>query len=908
MIMGVHTFLVTDIEGSTRLAGVLGDAWPSVLADHHRILRAAFAAGHGEEMGNAGDGFAVAFDDPTAAVVAAAETQRELAGHDWRGGLPVRVRAGLHTGTATLGDSGWTGLAIHQTARISSAAHGGQVLLSGATADLVTGALPEGVILRDLGHHNLRDLGEPVRLFQLVIADVDDDARLPLSLDRARHNLPVQLSTFVGRRDEIIAVSKRLSDARLVTLVGPGGVGKSRLAAQVAAAQIDRYPGGLWLVELSSVSNGELVEREVAGVLGVREEPLRPLSEALAERVGSAPTLVLLDNCEHVLDGAAAVAATLLKRCPALSVLATSIEPLRLPGEVLEAVSPLAIDEGPDHGAATGPAVRLFLDRASAVDPSFTLDAGTSAAVARLCERLDGMPLAIELAAARAATLTPDQLNDRLSERFTLLTGGPRTAEARHRTLRAVVDWSVELLAPVERSVLERLSVFRGGWTLEAAEHAVSGDGVADTEVLDALSGLVDRSLVFVQGGGLERRYRLLETIRAYGEDRLEETDRLEAARDRHLSWLATLASHAEPELAGGEQAKWFDLLEVELGNVQAALEWSSSSPQRAKLGLAIASELLNFWLGRGLRYEGIAWLERLVRLAEATPRQKVEALFGAGLMAVLSWPATAIPLVAAASELAGDDAQSRAVAAVLRGFLEICSGDIAAARNSCDQARELTDGQLGDSPAGLWLSGATALVALTGDPVIALHLMESTRRRFEDAGDIHASGFWRSFEGLLHHVIGDDQVAATAINDGRRIADGVRCPSCRSFNLSVGALLNGRPLSERRDDLVVALELSDAISETMTRVESLRAFVILAGEAGEHDRAARLGGAVDAICRQSGYALYSSGLSDALERAKSYASVKMGPERFNEARRAGANLSYPDVVALARASGEGED
>jgi len=903
--MGVQTFLFTDIEGSTRLATALGDSWPAVLSDHHRICRTAFARHGGEELGSAGDGFAVAFADPAAALVAAAEVQRGLALHDWPVGAMVRVRAGLHTGTATRGETGWVGLAIHQAARISAAAHGGQVLLSSATADMVTQALPAGAALRDLGRYRLRDVGEPVRLFQLLLVGVEDDVRLPRSLDPARHNLPEQLTTFVGRKRESTAISKRLTDTRLVTLVGPGGVGKSRLAIQVGAALIDRYRGGVWLVELAPVSESRLVELAVATALSVRDEPLRPLREALAERIGSEPTLLLLDNCERVLDGAAAVAVALLARCSGLVVLATSVEPLRLPGEVLEHVGPLPIGIGHDpdsEGARISPAAQLFLDRAVAVDPTFTLDARTIAAVDHLCEQLDGLPLAIELAAARAATLTPEQLNDRLSDRFSLLAAGPRSVEARHSTLRAVVDWSVALLSPVERVALDRLCVFRGGCTLEAAEETVAGDVVARNHVVDALAGLVDRSLIVVQGAGRERRYSLLETIRAYGEERLDQASVLVAARDRHLSWVASLAAGAEPESSARDQGRWFDRLGVEFGNVRAALDWSVSSPERARRGLTIANQLLNFWLARGLRYEGIAWVERLVRLAEADPRERVDALFGAGLLAGFSWPASGHQLARAATELAGDDPLARGTAAVLCAFLDVCSGDVAAARRACSEATQHAGQIFGDSPAGLWFGGIAAFAALPEDPRGALQQVASTRRRFEDVGDVHVAGFWSSVEGLLQHAIGNDHLAATAVTVGRQIADDVRCPSCRSYNLTVGSLLPGLPLSARAADVMEALQLSDAINETMDRVEALRACVVLAGEANLHDGVARLAGAVEAVARQAGYGMISPGLSDGVARASDSARVGIGAELYEQARASGAALGYPEVVALARA------
>jgi predicted ATPase/class 3 adenylate cyclase len=641
---GTVTFLFTDIEGSTRLLQHLGAGYAAVREEHRRLLRAAFQAGDGRELGTEGDSFFVVFPTAPGAVAASVAAQRALAAHPWPEGAPVRVRMGLHTGTPTLTLGEYVGLDVHRAARISAAGHGGQILLSQSTRSLVEHDLPEGAALRDLGAHRLKDLQQPEHLYQVVVADLPAEFPPLRSLGVAGHNLPIQLTRFIGRGEEMAEVRHLLSTRRLVTLTGTGGCGKTRLALQVAAELVEDYKDGVWLVELAALGDPALVPQAVASVLGVGEEPGRLLPATLADALRPKRLLLLLDNCEHLVEACARLAEGLLKTCPQLRILATSREALGIAGEAAWRVPSLSVPEprpvpsAPDADwVATltqHEAVRLFLERAQQSQPRFALTRTNAPALAQVCRQLDGMPLAIELAAVRTKVLSVEQMAARLDDRFRLLTGGSRTALPRQQTLRATMDWSYDLLSEAERALLCRLSVFSGGFTLEAAEAVCAGNGVAEDEVLDLLSQLADKSLVMVQEQGSEVRYRLLETIRQYGAEKLGGSAEALVVRGRHRDWFLALAERAEPELEGPDQREWLDQLEVEHDNLRSALGWSLES-KSVETELRLAGALWRFWMVRGHLLEGRKWLEgALERSRNASATLRAKAFTGAGSIA----------------------------------------------------------------------------------------------------------------------------------------------------------------------------------------------------------------------------------------------------------------------------------
>jgi predicted ATPase/class 3 adenylate cyclase len=511
------TFLFTDIEGSTALLGRLGDdGYARVLAGHHAVIRSALAAHDGREVDTQGDAFFAVFSSPRACVAAVLAMQQALAAHEWPGGERVRVRMGIHCGEAARTATGLVGLEVHRAARVAAVGSGGQVLVSEEAAVLVRDGLPPGVTLADLGVHRLKDLGRPERIFQLHAPGLQAGFPPLRSLGNPAlpNNLPAQLSAFVGRGREVAEVRTLVDSSRLVTLTGAGGCGKTRLGLQVAVELLDGSGDGVWLAELAAVTDQDAVAAAISQALRLAVNPGRPALEALLDALEPQDVLIMLDNCEHLIDGCAKTAQAILRRCPKVHLLATSREPLGISGETIYRVPSLSLP-GPDEAGPLAPgssdAVALFADRARAQGVALSVDEQAGPLVVSICRRLDGMPLAIELAAARLRSMSLAELHDRLDQRFRLLTGGSRTALERQQTLRATVGWSYSLLTGAERLLLARLSVFAGGFDLDAAE-AVGGFGDLDVlDVADLLGSLVDKSLVVAEPAGAILRYRLLE-------------------------------------------------------------------------------------------------------------------------------------------------------------------------------------------------------------------------------------------------------------------------------------------------------------------------------------------------------------------------------------------------------------
>ncbi len=556
LLTGTVTFLFTNIEGSTGLLQRLDDrCYGEVLAEHQRLLRAAFQEEGGQEMDTHGDAFFVAFPRASNAVAAAVAAQLAITAHPWPEGAPMRVCMGLHTGEATIADSRYVGLNVHRAARICAAGWGGQVLLSRATHDAVTHDLPPGTSLRDLGEHRLKDLQRPEEIFQLLHPDLPTDFPPLRSLGVLSNNLPHQVTSFIGREREMAEVKRLLAATRILTLTGPGGCGKTRLALRVAADLLEEFANGVWLAELAALSDSALVPQAVASALGVREESGRSLLATLADYLQPKQLLLVLDNCEHLIGACAPLAAALLRACPRLKILALSWEVLGIAEEVTYHVPALSLPDlrrlpSLEH-LTQYEAVRLFIERAADALPTFAVTNQNARAVAQVCYRLDGIPLAIELAAARVKVLSVDQIAGRLDDRFRLLTSGSRAAPPRLQTLRATMDWGYDLLLEKERLVLRRLAVFAGGWTLEAAEAVCAGDGVEGFEVLDLLTRLVNKSLVSAEEQGEETRYRMLETVRQYAWEKLLESGEADVMRGRHRDWDQRMAERAEPEFHG---------------------------------------------------------------------------------------------------------------------------------------------------------------------------------------------------------------------------------------------------------------------------------------------------------------------------------------------------------------------
>jgi predicted ATPase/class 3 adenylate cyclase len=577
------TFLFTDIEGSTALLARLGaNAYARALGEHHAIVRGALADHGGTEEGTRGDSFFATFTSLSACVAAALEMQRQLADQEWPAGEQLRVRMGVHVGEVAEESIGLVGYEVHRAARIGAVAHGGQVLLSSAAAGLVEDSLPPDAALRDLGTHRLKDLGRPETLSQLEAPGLRDQFPPLRSLDNPElpNNLPTSLSPFIGRTEEVREVVGLLGTARLVTLTGAGGSGKTRLALQAAAELLDGSGEGVWLVELAAISDPEHVARTVIDALEIRSDAEREDREALLHALKDQRCLVVFDNCEHLVDEVAQLADLIGRSCPKVSILATSREPLGVDGEDVYRVRSLTLPPRVVEGAEDllgAESVDLFVARARSLDKGFGLSDENAALVGAICWRLDGIPLAIELAAARLSSMSIQNLHDRLDSRFRLLTGGSRNALPRQQTLAATVAWSYDLLVEPEREVLRRLAVFVDGFTLEAAEAVCATDAVDAFDVGDILGSLVNKSMVYAERTDTSLRYGILETIRQFAAEQLLLVDGEDASlelRRLHANSFKVSCSQMEEELSGPQQGVLLKQLDLEWGNVQAALAY----------------------------------------------------------------------------------------------------------------------------------------------------------------------------------------------------------------------------------------------------------------------------------------------------------------------------------------------
>ncbi|MBV9797145.1 MAG: adenylate/guanylate cyclase domain-containing protein, partial [Solirubrobacterales bacterium] len=639
---GTVTFLLSDIEGSTRLWARFPDAMASAVADCYAILVRAIAEHDGVRPVEQGEGDSVvgAFSRASDALAAALQAQLELRSVEWPDGLELRVRIALHTADAQLRDEGnYFGLALSRCARLRAVARGGQTVLSRTTRDLIVDRLPDEVELVDCGVHRLPDLGRPENVFALVHPHLDGDVGPLRSLDAFPNNLPDQLTTFVGRVEELAQLRGAVGETRLLTLTGAGGAGKTRLALQLAADLLERFADGAWWVDLAQISDPQLVAEALAGVLGVRPLPDMTMLEACANHLASARALVALDNCEHLLAGSAEVAEGLLRACSELVVIATSRTPLGVPGETDWRIPALSLpppERRRDTLEAVGQfdAVRLFIERARKARPNFTVTNDNAPEVAEICMELDGLPLAIELAAARVRMMSVEQIAAGLGDRFHLLTGGTRTVLPRHQTLRASVDWSHDLLGEAERMLLRRLSVFAGGFTLDLAEAVCADDSLARVTVLDLLASLVDKSLVVADERAGAVRYRLLETVRQYALERLLDSGEAAGVRDRHRDAMLELAEAIAPQLHGPSQREWLEVLDREAANLTAALEHAVATDSERALRLSVA--LTFWWRLRGLLRAGDRGFTRALEAADPTPSSlRAYALWGGGYMSV---------------------------------------------------------------------------------------------------------------------------------------------------------------------------------------------------------------------------------------------------------------------------------
>jgi predicted ATPase/DNA-binding CsgD family transcriptional regulator len=886
-------FLFADIDDSAAISRRLGDGFAGLLADYHQLIRTTLAAHGGTEIVSHGDEVSAVFTSPRACADAAIAAQRALISHAWPGGEPVRARMGIDASEAAWG---------------AAAAHGGQVVVSAAAAGLLQGSLPAGSWLKDLGLHRLKDGGPAEQIFQLQ-AEGLPAAFPPQSPDSPKllSNLPAHVSSFIGRDGALAQVRAQVAGSRLVTLTGAGGAGKTRLALQVAASLLDGTGDGVWFADLAPLRDPDLVAVTVAGVLGVRLDPGRPVLEALVEAVAERRLLLLLDNCEHVIGACAKLADALLRGCPEVALMATSREPLGIDGERVYRVPSMTVPaEGADAEAVwASEAVRLLADRAAAQGVPLARDERTAQVAGRICRRLDGIPLAIELAAARLRVMPARELEARLDERFSLLTGGSRVALPRQQTLRAMADWSWELLTGAERQVLARLSVFAGGFTLAAAEAVAASPELPAWEVVGHLGALVDKSLVqFGDTGAGPGRYRLLETIRQYAAGQLDALGRAaaDAARTTHRDYYLSLAEAAAPHLHAADQAEWLDVLDAELGNLRAAIAFSLTQPD-PEPGLRLASSLGTYWKIRGHAAEaGVvlrALLDRPAAQAPTLPRAR----------ALLA----AADLVEQTGEYAAADGYSEEGLAIARA-----AGDAHLTADLLDEQAWLLlrQGQpgamaliesglglarrLGDTPLTAKLLRDRAIATLAeGDPAGAARDAGQAVQLFRRIGDRLQIGAMLGNLGYYEMQAGDLDAAHRDLTEALSVARELNDRSGithQTFNLGLAEYLAGSPDTAQ----TLFTESIDLARRTGKRSSTAYALIglALAGHRGtDPGWSARVHGAADQALADLGHTLepLESQVADC-DRQRLRAAL--GDEAFEAEYAVGRCLSAADVLA----------
>jgi predicted ATPase/class 3 adenylate cyclase len=861
----ITTYLFTDIEGSTRLWEQEPERMRGALARHDAITRKAVESAGGTVVKMTGDGVHATFDDPLRAVNAALALQQALSDAAATEGIALRVRCGVHAGVDERRDSDFFGRAVNRAARIMSAAHGGQVLISQAVAVLVGDRLPAGVTLRDLGGVRLRDLSNPERVYQVVHPGLRRDFPALRSLEATPNNLPLQLTSFIGRENEVADVKRLLRENRLLTLVGVGGIGKTRLSLQVAADVMDNYPDGVWFVELAPVTDGRLVVQALASVLGVKEEAGRSVLEALVKYVKDRRLLIILDNCEHLIAACAELAKQLLQAGGHVRILASSREHLHIAGEATYLVPALA---APDpyqnfmHTALTEyAAARLFVDRAIAAQPAFELSQQNAVAVADVCHRLDGIPLAIELAAARVRSISVEEIAARLTDRFRLLARGDRTALPRQQTLRALIDWSYDLLTEHERALFRRLAVFAGGWTLGAAE-AVGADGIVPkTDVLDLLTNLAEKSLVAI---GVENdRYRLLETVRQYAHERLHESGEEDEVRGRHLDYYLAFAERAGTALAGPEEPAFLKQLDLELENILAAHAFCVGNDERSESGYRLVHGIKLYWFTRGLLNLG----HRVTVEALSMPRapapslQRCKALWVAGQIASsMGRYAEAQGYLLESLDTARALQESRLVVSVLNTLAHsaLGQGDRAAARRHSEQALELAS-KLGNKRG----------IATAANALAQIHRLD---------GQLDAAEPLYARTAALASELGDREVAAVA-----------------HLNLAMVAIQRGAA-ARARSLLLEVLNIAKQTGSRRTGQSVLEVSAGLAALGEDWERAARFYGVAERQTTDTG--MQRDPADDAfLQPWMSKARNALGQARFDASLAAGLALNYEGAI-----------
>jgi predicted ATPase/class 3 adenylate cyclase len=859
---GTLTFLFTDIEGSTKMWERDRETMSDALGRHDRILRDTVEQRGGYVFKTVGDAFCCAFPTAPDGLEAALEAQLQLLSERREEGEPLRVRMALHTGAAEERDGDYFGPPVNRVARLLSAAHGGQVLLSLATQELVRDQLPTGTSARDLGEPRLKDLFRPERVFQLLAPELPSEFPPLRTLDAYRTNLPVQPTPLVGREREVGEIVDRVrsEEARLLTLTGPGGTGKTRLALQAGADLLEGFDDGTFFIDLATITDPAQVPSAIAGPLGLKESAEQPLLETLKSYLHHKHLLLVLDNFEQVLDGAPIVA-ELLAACAKLKVLATSRIPLRLYGEQEYPVPPLAAPDPrilpPLKALTQYEAVRLFVERARAIKPEFAITNESAPAVAEICARLDGLPLAIELAAARVRVLPPQKMLQRLDDRLKLLRGGARDLPTRQQTLRGTIDWSHDLLNEEEKALFARLSVFAGGRTLEAIEEICDPEG--DLDALEGIESLVEKSLLRQEeGSGGAPRFVMLETVHEYAREKLQESGEAEEVKKHHAEYFLALAEEGESGMRGPEAATWLERLEAEHDNLRAALSWALEQ-EEGELGLRLAGALWRFWWMRSHYSEGRRWLENALAIdGRGSPPARAMALAGIGEIASHQGDLEqAQEACEEGLELSANEASEAKI------YLLLSLAKVARMREDYKWATQLNEESvaLSREMRNTWglassLLGSALVSHSRGDSERATELHEESMDLFREWGDKQGLAFCSLDLGLVAITQGDLVRAQKLTEEAVALFRELGSRGDVSMNLNnlgwIAFLRNdlGRAVDLYKQSLALAWETG---MYTVV-LDDLAGFACLAGAQGDAVRAAQLCGAAEALHEATGY------------------------------------------------------
>ena len=907
---GTVTFLFTDVEGSTRLWERDSEAMSRALYRHDELLRNVVEAHGGVVFKTVGDAFHAAFPTAPEAVEAALDAQKTLLSTQWEEAGPLKVRMALRTGTAEERGGDYFGPTMNRTARLLSAGHGGQVLVSLSTRELVRDQLPPGAGMRDLGERRLRDLFGSEHIFQLTAPGLPTSFPPLQTLDVRLNNLPLQPTPLLGREREVAEIADllRRDDLRLLTLTGTGGTGKTRLALQAAAELIDEYEDGVFFVALTPISAPGLVASAVAGALSVGESAGRSLEEDLKDYLSNKELLLVLDNFEQVVD-AAPMVGELLSTCRGLEVQVTSRTPLRVYGEHEYPVRPLELPD-PEHlppieTLGQYEAIRLFTERARAANATFSLTNENASAVAEICARLDGLPLAIELAAARTRLLSPQAICSRLSDPLKLLTGGARDLPERQRTLRGAIAWSYALLDEGEQILFAKLAVFSGGCALDAAEAICDPDGDSSVDILDGLSSLLDKSLLRQEvGEGGEPRFVMLETIREFARERLQLSGNAARTRKLHAAYFLALAEQGESKLRGPEEAMWLERLDVEHDNMRAVLAWTLEAGE-TELGLRLAGALWRFWYARGHYHEGRRWLEETLARDGGASAARVKALEAVGWLA--DDQGDIDRAVAAAEEGLQISARTNIPSRVTASFLRML-GSAAYVRGDHGQATQHYQESLALSrEARDERSVASSLLRLgnvssdQGDHESAKEFYEeglALSRKLDDQALLASALISVGAEFLLQ---GDHERGAMLNEEAAELYRASGNTGGLQYtldNLGWAALMRG-DLQQAESLHQESLELSRQLGDTLVAAEALDGLACSASARGQAERVARLFGAAEALRETVGYQQEPRELA-LREPYLAAARPRLSETAWNAAWGKGRRLSFEEAIAYA--------